>query len=606
MMSDLSSMADRPPRDATSTASPAIMTAVLWAAVVIALAAPAMTTGVFDAMSTDDAMRLVGVRDLIAGQGWFDLVQHRLDPPGGVSMHWSRVVDAMLAALILILRPLAGVHGAEAITLVLWPTLLFGVALLLVAAIAKRMSDRGDQHRIQLAAVLLAALSAPALIHFRVGAVDHHNVQIVLLLAFVLLTLQIEQSAIKAALAGLAAALSLAVGLETLPAIGAACVTIFGLLIWRGGAVARSVSSFGAALAGSSLLLAAALLPVRSLAAPVCDAFGGPVLLLAAGGGAALMIVAGVNRFRPALGARLATGAVAGGLLIGLFFKLFPGCIASPYAQVDPLLTTLWLDKVAETMSVQTLLQLEPQKLTAFYGFPLMTLGLTVAALMRCEPSARFQWIVSAVTLAVLIGVSLWELRGAGAATIVAAPLLAVSLVSLWGTGEQVRKLVLAALVVSPASFAAIGLMARPVIDWIVKPQFSIAVTDPTASCRTVSSVAPLAVLPRGRVIAPIDLGPAILAATDHAVFAAPFHRNNEGNLTMVNVMLSAPEAARKILSDSQVDYIVICAGSPDQALIKLAPDGLAARLGRGESADFLEPLDLDSSRKLAAWRVRK
>ena len=44
-------------------------------------------------------------------------------------MHWSRVVDAMLAALILILRPLAGVHGAEAITLVLWPTLLFGVAV---------------------------------------------------------------------------------------------------------------------------------------------------------------------------------------------------------------------------------------------------------------------------------------------------------------------------------------------------------------------------------------------------------------------------------------------------------------------------------------------
>ena len=65
----------------------------------------------FDAMSTDDAMRLVEVRDLIAGQGWFDLTQYRLDPPG-LPMHWSRVIDAPLAAIILMLRPLVG-HGGR-------------------------------------------------------------------------------------------------------------------------------------------------------------------------------------------------------------------------------------------------------------------------------------------------------------------------------------------------------------------------------------------------------------------------------------------------------------------------------------------------------------
>jgi hypothetical protein len=90
-------------------------------------------------------------------------------------------------------------------------------------------------------------------------------------------------------------------------------------------------------------------------------------------------------------------------------------------------------------------------------------------------------------------------------------------------------------------------------------------------------------------------------------VFAAPYHRNNDGNLAMVNVMLSAPEAARQILSDRHVDYVVICAASSDQSnFIRLAPDGLAVRLGRGENADFLERLDLDPTHKLAAWRVRK
>src|SRR5882762_2558721 len=109
------------------TANLNIMTLVLWAAVALALAAPSIKSGVFDAMSTDDAMRLVEVRDLIAGQGWFDLMQHRLDPPG-LPMHWSRVVDLPLAGLILALRPLLGGNGAEAAALVLWPALLFGAA----------------------------------------------------------------------------------------------------------------------------------------------------------------------------------------------------------------------------------------------------------------------------------------------------------------------------------------------------------------------------------------------------------------------------------------------------------------------------------------------
>jgi hypothetical protein len=86
--------------------------------------------------------------------------------------------------LILALRPLLGSDGAEAAALVLWPTLLFGAALLLVAANARRMTDGANRHVAPLAGMTLAALSAPALIHFRSGAIDHHNVQMVLLLCF--------------------------------------------------------------------------------------------------------------------------------------------------------------------------------------------------------------------------------------------------------------------------------------------------------------------------------------------------------------------------------------------------------------------------------------
>src|SRR5258708_6574158 len=237
-MSDFPAAADSSVPAAAISANPKIMIALLWAVVACTLAVPVIKDGVFDAMSTDDAMRLVEVRDLIAGQAWFDLAQHRLDPPG-TPMHWSRVIDAPLAALILMLRPLAGMEGAEAITLTLWPTLLFGAALILVAATARRIGDGVNQHAGHLTAIILAP---------------------------------------------------------------------------------------------------------HSLGTPVCDAFGGPFLLLIAGGGVSLMIVAGVTTWQSTTGAGVTACAATGLMLLGGFFKLFPGCLASPYAAVDPLVASVWLD----------------------------------------------------------------------------------------------------------------------------------------------------------------------------------------------------------------------------------------------------------------------
>jgi hypothetical protein len=58
---------------------------------------------------TDDNLRMAQVRASFGGQGWFDLVQHRFDPAhGGANIHWSRLVDLPIAALILLFRPLAG------------------------------------------------------------------------------------------------------------------------------------------------------------------------------------------------------------------------------------------------------------------------------------------------------------------------------------------------------------------------------------------------------------------------------------------------------------------------------------------------------------------
>src|SRR5918998_5633310 len=62
---------------------------------------------------TDDNMRMMQVRGLLAGQDWYDLRQHRLNPPFGADIHWSRLVDLPMAAIKLALAPLIGAAPAE-------------------------------------------------------------------------------------------------------------------------------------------------------------------------------------------------------------------------------------------------------------------------------------------------------------------------------------------------------------------------------------------------------------------------------------------------------------------------------------------------------------
>src|SRR4029078_13165404 len=70
--------------------------------------------------STDDAMRLVQVRDLLAGQGWYDLTQYRLSPPEGVVMYWSRLIDVPIAFLIRVTDWAVPAALAERLALTVW------------------------------------------------------------------------------------------------------------------------------------------------------------------------------------------------------------------------------------------------------------------------------------------------------------------------------------------------------------------------------------------------------------------------------------------------------------------------------------------------------
>ena len=74
----------------------------------------------FLAADGDDQMRLVVVRDWLAGQSWWDTRQYRVLPPEGISMHWSRYIDAGIAAILLPASWLLPTDQAVLSTLILW------------------------------------------------------------------------------------------------------------------------------------------------------------------------------------------------------------------------------------------------------------------------------------------------------------------------------------------------------------------------------------------------------------------------------------------------------------------------------------------------------
>src|SRR3546814_16097157 len=130
-------------------------------------------------------------------------------------MHWSRIVDAPLAAGILLLKPLVGQAMAERIVMALWPPLL-GAALSVACALGYRnLSDR----RIAYVVPLFLIMSGYILVQFRPLRVDHNGWQI--FLAMLVMATALPPARWRAGrLGGLFAPAAPAVAHEGLPVVG--------------------------------------------------------------------------------------------------------------------------------------------------------------------------------------------------------------------------------------------------------------------------------------------------------------------------------------------------------------------------------------------------
>ncbi len=553
----------------------------------------------------DNLLRLVEVRDLLAGQGWFDLHQYRMGLDGGFVMHWSRLIDAPIAVIILAVSKLTGsMPLAEDVAEVLWPALLFCGTLFFTARAARSFGGGS--------AVLPAILIGGAAYHFLgdydPGALDHHNAQLMFTMASLAFLLDAPARRGAALLSGLCAALTLAVGMETVPYVATigVCVSLLFLADAQG---ERSVArDFGLGFAGVSALVFLATIQPSSWGVAQCDAFSVAQFVVAAMAGIGLAAIASIEVTARTWQRRLASlGALA--LILGVVVAaLFPQCLAAPYANLDPRLKELWLDHIDEAQSLFTLLVRDPARVAARYATPL--LAIILMALRFGRGGWRRQDSLVAALLVVAFAVGAWQVRGTTFSIA-----FAVIPLSAWIAKWRAKAEASSSLSVALRLVAVWLVSVNPV--WTgAAAAASLAFEKDTATapdtnadmrCETKASFAPLARMPDTTVLAISNLGSPILAYTGHRVFAGPYHRNVAGNLLALDAFLGTPDEAHGIVEAHHVGLVAICRGNAESRIVtQKAPQGFLAGLLQGSVPAWLEPVAGTTGSPIELFRVRQ
>lgn len=574
---------------------------------------------------TDDATRLVLVRGLLNGTGWFDQHVTRFQPPLGVTMHWSRLLDGGIAAFNASLRLFTSAARAEMLTRLLWPLLWIFPAALASLFIARRF---GGGAAVFAGAVVLAT-DLTLYAQFRPGRIDHHDVQIAL--SLIALAGAVEAEALAGAIvAGIASGLGLAIGLEALAfdvLIGASFAVRFLLDPSQG----RRTAAYGLALAGSAIVFFGLQTPPWRWGAPACDALAINLVAALAAVGAGLAASVRLTRDR-GLAWRLGGLAAVGLLALGLYLGLDPHCRAGPFADVDPRIKPIWLNHVQEIVPVTRLWKRKPAEalelIVPFVFGILAWLGLG----FRRENRADAGWWLAGAMLAAGIVAGVSAVRMAAYAEWFSAALIAAAAAEASRRASHNAMLATAvvALVASPligvgVAAAALGLptdqmaaRGSPVLSAVqgligrrppvVRAQ---ARKRPPDFCFNTFPYADLArARPVGLVVGDVDFGPFVLAHTSHSSLSAPYHRMSWGILAAYGV-LSAPaegdgaDGAQARARALHIDYVLECkahAGNADRDGMK--PGALQKRLDAGRPPAWLTPLSPPDAPVLA-YRVR-
>lgn len=555
-----------------------------------------------DFRDPDDAMRLQQVRDWIGGQAFHDIAQHRVNPPVGGPMHWSRIVDVPVAGFILLLRPVLGAALAETVACVAVPLLLLGCLVAAVFRAARQLTGRGEA---LLSAALL--LTTPTiLVQFGPLRIDHHGWQI--LMATLALGGAFDPRPVRGGiLSGLALAIWLQISSEGLP-YAALFGAVFALRQCWDSKESRRLLGYAVALGGAALPL---LLLLRGIDAPLlaqCDALSAAYVWPLAAFALATPIAFRLIAPRSASSRFVAAGIGAGAAALLFLFTGRLCLTGDPFQALGPLAYKLWYLHVMEGRPIWE----QARSMTGLILLPPLA-GLIASGLaIRAAPkgTARDRWIVAAILLLGATLVALLVMRAMSVAHVFALPALSWLMIRLFQRAQRQTAAVFRVLassavaLLTPAALCALWIAATAGAEDAGKDA-----TANAGECRTSAALAPLRTLPASTLFAPLDMGPDILIRTPHRVIGTAHHRNAAGITAVVEGFTAQPDEARAILTRLNggrgPDYLITCTGLNEfRHYAKEHRGSLAAALDSGHPPAWLRPVSLRGAKDLKVYRI--
>lgn len=534
-----------------------------------------------DLIDTDGYMRFLRAHELLENGGWFDPVSTRSNYPFGETLHWTRPLDAIIVAGAFLLTPFLGESALYA------SAVAFGPVSLVALGASLRWAFGGLVPAVVRSVLLPGLLALPVVLGYAVpGRVDHHSLLFVLLILTIGGTLRIldRPDGTSTVLVGVLLTLGLWVSPEFLVPAALVAITLGWHAVTHPGSSTASMAMrvFITAAAGSLVAVILERGPGWTVVDYARLSLVHSFTLLMVGiafGGYALLVRSGwTTRRRLSLLAVLALGSALALVLI------FPKVLGGPFVDFSPLVMERWLFRVVELRSI---LSLGVNGLLLNLAWALLALAIGGVAWLRRADRAGERWLwVTYGWMLTYVALSLYQMRWATFAQLLAVPILVASLGPLYQKLQTARLAVLArpvlmAVVIGLVAFAGPRLAAAP-HDVQEGVECSLSPVIPVLDAR-----------PTTTLLAEQDVGPEIMYRTRLNVVATPYG-NEQAFLYTFDVMAERDRTAvREQLDERDIGLILLCPGRLDIMRPENPSGTFYEALVTGRYPDFVRPISL-------------
>ena len=504
----------------------------------------------------DDTIRLVQIKDYLAGQSWFNTDQYRMGLVGGTDMHWSRIPDIPIIALTHIFDLFMPQERALIWAYSVWPPLSAFVLIYGCFIGAKHWAHDNAASKIKIFILCLLGLFVITFHRFAPGSIDHHNLQLGFLGLCVGFVLDPKLRFWPYFISGFALAMSIAIGAEIY--VFAAIICGFIALHWayHGRAASFAAQGFGLGFAITLLVAFFGTVAPSEYRLIHCDALSMITVTVGALGGLGLAIAANLDSRKSDPTNWLKRGCALGALGVicaaVLVFQA-PQCLVNPLDSLPQDVTRLWLDNIEEARPI-THKNLERSILIPhMIGAPVVAIIILCLRLRRQfrkglsetpYNQASYQMGQHILLLSLIIaalGLTAYQIRFYPFAFVFAIIPLAGWISKVYTDTKRENPdsvAYLAALIISaPFAWEIPGKAFKA----LLANNTENARLEPQAQCVSADVIKSFKALPVGTILAGPDMSGHILMQTSHRVVSGNYHRNFKGIATQIQIAVSDP-----------------------------------------------------------------